>query len=237
MFIWQCLTHRSIVGLSRELAEPYWASGLENLPQDGSFVLAVNHTTVRWTPRLLASIHKATLERRPELAGEWLVVVGNRELRQERLRPWARPIAVRIRQGFERVYDLWNYNCLRLPMGNERVSPKALREWRTRAKTQPSIVFPEGRGATTFKEIRPGAGRWLATFDVPTIPLAVWWDEPKNGWVFDFGPAIEWASQSSLHDVQLGLALAEALPPAEAPDWQPALSRWRKAHSEVWNVP
>jgi hypothetical protein len=219
------------------MTEPFHCIGLENIPKQGSFVLAVNHTNVRWTPRMLACIHQATLSRRPDLAGKWLVIVGHREPRLERLQPWQRWFALKIRRIYNWIYQRWTYNSLRLPMGNERASLKALREWKIRAQYQPSLVFPEGRGATTFKEVRPGSGRWLATLGVPVLPVAGWWDETQNGWRLDFGFPIEWTPQSNLQDLQLGLAIAEALPPEEAPDWQTALMRWRTVHTSEVNLP
>lgn len=227
----ETLTSRNIVCLSNEMADPFDCIGLENIPAEGTFALAVNHSDVRWTPRLLASLHLATQARRPDLAKEWLVIVGNRAPRLERFNRAQRWIALKIRGVFDRIFRRWNYNCLRIPLGNERASLKALREWRARAKEQPSIVFPEGRASATFKEVRPGSGRWLANLGVPVIPVAAWWDESRDEWVFDFGEPIEWADRSNLHDLQLGLAIAEALPPQDAPDWQEALTRWRKAHS------
>src|SRR5262245_4609969 len=62
---------RELAPLSRELADAYQATGLENLPNEGVFTLAVNHTMRRWTPRLLATVHQATLEKRPDLEREW----------------------------------------------------------------------------------------------------------------------------------------------------------------------
>lgn len=222
---------RSISKLSREMLDPFYCLGVENLPETGTFVLAVNHTNVRWTPRLLASIHHATLPRRPDLANEWLVIVGQREPRLEKLRwQWQRRFAVWLRSKFDQIFDCWDYNCLRLPMANERASLKALRDWKARAKKQPSLVFPEGRGAMTFQEIRPGSGRWLANLGVPTVPVAGWWDEARHAWALDFGAPLEWADDPDLHDLQLGLAIAEALPPEEAPDWQEDLARWQAAH-------
>jgi len=231
---WQTIRHRSIVALSQEMKDPFYPQGLENLPAQGSFVLAVNHTNVRWTPRLLASIHVATLERRPDLAKEWLVVAGSRALRLHRLRyPWQRWFAIGFRRVLSQVYRRWAYNCVRIPLGNEKASLRALREWRTRATKQPSLVFPEGRGAATFQQVRPGAGRWLARLGVPVLPVAAWWDDSRGGWALDFGLPLEWATQPALHDLQLGLAMAETLPTAEAPDWQEALLRWQVAHSKL----
>ncbi|MEI6046470.1 MAG: 1-acyl-sn-glycerol-3-phosphate acyltransferase [Chloroflexota bacterium] len=227
----ETLTTCSIVALSLEMAEPFHCIGLENIPEQGSFVLAINHTNVRWTPRMLASIHLATIQRRPELAEEWLVIVGHREPRLERLQPWQRWFALKIRRFYDQIYHRWKYNSLRLPMDNDGASLKALREWRIRSKTQPSLVFPEGRAATTFREVRLGSGRWLAALGVPVLPVAGWWDETRKGWVLDFGLPIEWSAQTNLQDLQLGLAIAEALPPEEAPDWQAALTRWRTVHS------
>jgi hypothetical protein len=232
----ETLKERSILPLSREMLDPFFPQELENLPEEGSFVLAVNHTNVRWTPRLLASVHHATIQRRPDLAKEWIVITGTREPRLEKLPyRWQRRFAVTVKRLADRIFERWSYNCIRIPMADERLSLRAMREWRSRAKQQPSLVFPEGRGAMTFKEVRRGSGRWLANIGVPVLPVAAWWDEARNGWILDFGAPIEWAADPALHDLQLGLAIAEALPPEEAPDWQEALGRWHAAHTEIEN--
>ncbi len=212
------------------MAEPYSVFGLENLPLQGTFVLALNHTSTRWTPRQLATVHLATLQRRPDLKSDWLVVVGYRALRPERYTGWQRKLVGKVRRLIERVISRWDYNCFRLPTIREGVSLTSLREWRARAKNQPSLVFPEGRASQFFREVRPGSGRWLASLGLPVLPVATWWDLEKNKWIIDFGPPVEWTEQSHLQDLQLGLAIANALPPEEAPDWQERLELWEAAH-------
>lgn len=232
---WQTLKQRDVLPLSQEVRDPYRATGLENIPAEGTFALAVNHTMRRWTPRVLATIHHATLERRPELARQWLVIVGYREARLQGRPGWAQWLILRVRRFYGWIYRRWSHNVLRLPMAPraeeaDRASIQALREWRTRARQQPSIVFPEGRGAATFEEIRPGAGRMLASLKVPVLPVSVWWDEEAKFWRLVFGPPVEWAANPRLHDLQLGLEIAVGLPPELAPAWQEALAQWAEAH-------
>ncbi len=234
ILVWQTLTGRDIRPLSREMHDDYVTEGLEYLPQEGVFALAVNHTMRRWTPHVLASIHHATLEKRPDLARDWLVIVGYREAKLEGRSEWVKWIVRQIRKGHTWVYRRWSYNALRLTMANDRSSSvQALREWKTRARRQPSIVFPEGHGYPTFGEVRPGAGRWLANLGVPTLPASIWWEEEVARWRIVFGPPIEWSAEPHLHDLQVGLEIAYGLPSAQAPDWQAALIDWQQAHEEV----
>jgi len=226
---WQTLRGRDILPLSQEMRDPYEAYGLENIPTEGSFALAVNHTMRRWTPRLLSAIHAATLEKRPEYARQWIVIVGYREAKLEGRGQPGRFIVLTLRRIHTWIYRRWSYNALRLPMDNQRAGLQALRNWRLRARYQPSVVFPEGRGAKTFEQVRPGAGRFLAGLGVPVLPVSVWWEEDKQRWQVVFGPSISWSVENRLHDLQVGLEIAYALPPEEAPKWQKALKDWELA--------
>ena len=234
LLVWQTLSKRDLLPLSREMQDAYVVTGLEHIPEKGVFSLAVNHTLKRWTPRLLATIHQASLEKRPDLAGEWLVIVGYRETRLEGRSVVARWLIPRIRRFHQWIYQRWQYNVIRLPMFNERSSIQSLREWKERAKRQPTMVFPEGRGAKTFEEIRPGAGRWLSVIGVPVLPVSIWWDRENKGWQIIIGPPIEWSENPQLHDLQLGLEIAAGLPPDEAPLWQEHLVCWQAATSELF---
>lgn len=232
IFLTQTLRGRDLLPLSREMRDSYQAEGLEHLPPGGVFTLAVNHTMRRWTPRVLASIHQATIEQRPDLARDWLVIVGYKEARLEGRPRSVQWLILQIRRLHTGVYQRWTHNVLRLPMGNDRASVQALREWKKRAQRQPTIVFPEGRGYPTFEEVRPGAGRWLGALDVPVLPASVWWNEQAAQWHIVFGPCIEWSVNPRLHDLQIGLEIAERLPPTHAPLWQDDLEHWRAAFED-----
>lgn len=233
ILFWQTFRQRDILPLSRAMLDPYQAQGLENIPADGVFTLAVNHTNRRWLPHLMASVHQATIEKRPELAREWLVIVGFRRAKIEGRPAWQRGLILTIRRFFDQMWERWSYNSIRLPMADrdkDSVKLDALRQWRQRSKNQPSIVFPEGRAAPLFENIRPGAGRWLAGLDVPVLPVSAWWEEDQARWQIVFGPAIRWSKNPRLHDLQVGLEIAYALPPEQAPEWQADLDAWREAH-------
>ena len=232
LLIWQTLTARDLRILSHEMCDHYQVQGLDYLPTSGVFTLAANHTMRRWTPRSLATIHRATLEKRPDLGQAWLVIVGYKELELAE-RGWLMRFLIKqMRRFYARIYLRWQYNILRLPMGNNRASMQALREWRRRAKQQPTLVLPEGRGAKAFEEIRPGAGRMLASLEVPILPVSVSWQETEQRWQVIFGPPIQWSNEARLHDLQIGLEIALALPAAEAPRWQTALAQWQAANEQ-----
>jgi hypothetical protein len=231
LFLWQSLTGRDLLPLSREMADAFVVRGLENIPATGVFTIAVNHTMRRWTPRLLATLHQATLSHRPDLARDWLVIVGYREANIEGRPWWVRRLVKTVRAVYGWLHQRWDYNVLRLPMGNNRNSVEALRDWRERAPRQPAVVFPEGRGKDTFEEIRAGAGRWLAMLGVPVLPVSMWWEATANRWQIVIAPPIEWSEDASLHDLQVGLEIALGLPAEEAPSWQTALAAWENAHT------
>lgn len=227
---WQTFGKRDILALCVLMRDKYQVQGLEFVPVDGVFTIAVNHTLVRWTPHLLATIHQAVQARRPDLARDWLVIVGYREASLQKVNPVVRYLVSKIRHVHSWIFQRWSHNVLRLPTGNERVSLEALRTWKNRARLQPTLVFPEGRGRDDFGPIRLGAGRWLAKLAVPVLPLSVWWDDQAQLWQFIFGLPVEWSANPQLHDLQIGLEIAECLPPALAPDWQEFLRLWQEAN-------
>jgi hypothetical protein len=235
IFFWQTFFgQRDLRPLSREVADPYIVQGLENLPRDGVFTVAVNHNMRRWLPRLLASIHAAAAEIRPDLAADWLVIVGYRHAKIAGRPAWQQRYILTVRGVVDYLWRRWSHNALRLPMANkerDKVYIESLRIWKNRAQNQPTVVFPEGRGSQVFEEIRPGAGRWLAGLGVPVIPASVTWDEEAGRWHIVFGPAVRWSPNPRLHDLQLGLEIAYGLPSEAAPDWQNDLQRWRDAHA------
>jgi hypothetical protein len=106
----------------------------------------------------------------------------------------------------------------------------ALREWRRRVEKHPALVFPEGVARGQLGDIRLGAGRWLAKLPAPTLPVAAW--QVGEAWTVIVGEPIQWSNRADLHDLQLGLAMAELLPPELAPQWQDLLGRWRAVHAQ-----
>lgn len=218
--------------LSAENRDDFAVHGLENIPQQSVFTLAVNHTMRRWTPRLLSAVQHASMEKRPELARQWIVIVGYRETKTTGRNRLARWVILKIRRVHTWIYRRWSYNALRLPMDNQRAGMQALRQWKIRAQQQPTIVFPEGRGSKTFEQVRPGAGRFLAGLNVPVLPVSIWWEAAEARWQVVFGPPIAWSADGHLHDLQIGLEIAYGLPPVEAPAWQKALKDWDEAFRE-----
>jgi hypothetical protein len=229
---WQTWRGRDLMPLSAQNRDNYVVRGLENIPEQGLFTLAVNHTMRRWTPRLLAAVHYATMEKRPELARDWIVIVGYREADLSKRKRPIRWLMLRIRRLHTWIYRRWSFNALRLPMDNQRAGLQALRQWKIRAQKQPTIVFPEGRGAKTFEQVRPGAGRFLAGLNVPVLPVSIWWEADHNRWQVVFGPPVTWSPDNRLHDLQIGLEIAYGLPPEEAPTWQNALKAWEEAYQD-----
>lgn len=199
--------------------------GLENLPEGAGFVLAANHYHGWPAFDVVGAVFAAASRGRPDVADRLAIIVG----RRERVRQGKPPIPARLtRRLLNFAYQRWSANVERLPLGNQRASIQTLREWRSRARQQPTLVFPEGKARLQFGLVRPGAGRWCARLGVPVVPVGVWYYE--GGWQVRIGKPIEWARRAELHDVQLGLAIADLLPPEIAPRWQNGLAQWRAAH-------
>ncbi|HEX2913074.1 MAG TPA: 1-acyl-sn-glycerol-3-phosphate acyltransferase [Chloroflexia bacterium] len=226
-FLLETLTKRRLARLVKlrlgktPLSPP---QGLEKLPATGTFVLAANHFSGWPVIDVIPAILTAANRQRPDLADDYLIIVGRREPR--RSNP---PLPARLsRKVINFAFARWSKNVIRLPLDNRQVSIKFLREWRTRVQKQPVLVFPEGKARLEFGPVRAGVGRWFSNLDVPVVPVGIWWHE--NTWHVRIGPAIEWSSRNELHDFQLGLAIANLLPPELATRWQKALNEWRATH-------
>lgn len=199
--------------------------GLEYIPQNENFVLAVNHFNGRPTFDTAAAVLGAVSRTRSDVSDRLLFVVGRRE----------RPTQTRrnpIVWLFNKIYARWSEHMVSVPLYNTNPSLTGLREWRERG--QPVFVFPEGKARLCLGRMRRGSGRWLSWLDFPVIPVAAWW-ERDCGWHVHFGKPITWSRQADLRDLQLGLAMASLLPPDLAPDWQIDLQRWRNVHARMRN--
>lgn len=219
---------RGLLGSGLFEEEALEVQGLERVPAQGPFVLAVNHYAERHTMEVVAMVLRALRERRPGLYEELAVVVGRAQRPVEgwraTLRRWA--------TGWQRwLLGRWEKHVLRLALEPGMEGVRTLRVWQRRAQEVPTLVFPEGRLGSALGPMRPGAGRLLAKFPVPTVPLALW--RGAAGWVVRVGEPVAWTEDARLHDVQLGLALAALLPPELRGPWEPLYARWRSA----WALP
>jgi 1-acyl-sn-glycerol-3-phosphate acyltransferase len=228
VFVVETLRHRRLSRLIKARLGRGWQAqieGLENLPKQGVFILAVNHYRGSLTLDVLASVLASANQVRPDLANNYVVVSGRRTPRR------AKPIlpARFLRKIVEWVFRRWAQHHTQIMLSSANVSIKALRNWRTRVQQQPVLVFPEGKASLQFKQIRPSAGRWLAALPVPVVPVGIWWY--AGIWQLRFGPPLNWSHRQELRDFQLGLTIANLLPADLAPDWQLALTDWRAAHN------
>ncbi len=228
VFVFETLTQQRLSRLvAARAGRPGSAQcdGLENLPANGSFVLAVNHYRGFLSLDVIAAVLSAANLVRPDLADNYLVITG----RRARAKP---PPPLSPARLMRRIVDFafrrWAGHLAQIALGNSTASIQALRDWRKRAQQQAVLVFPEGKARLQFGRVRTGAGRWLTTLHTPIVPVGVWW---CDGWHIRFGPPLRWSHRSELRDVQLGLAIATLLPPELAPDWQAALTQWRAAHN------
>ena len=227
LFTAETLTGRKLSRLMQcQIGKPeVEVSGEENVPDNGAFTFAVNHFKNGQSLGVVSAVLTSASEKRPELKDNYLLVVGQRVSASAR----SRAPLIRISRGIARwIQNRWARNLLHIPIGNDRPSISYMRDWRRRARRQACILFPEGKADMQFDSVRDGCGRWLASFDVPTIPVGVWWRDEK--WHVRFGKSIEWTRRSELRDLQLGLSIASLLPVEIASYWQEDLTRWRAAH-------
>lgn len=206
--------------------------GVEAVPTAGPFVLAVNHLQAGSTLGVMAATLGAAARARPGVDDACLLVVGERVAPVARARNRQRRLALWIA---DRIFGRWIRNVVRIPMGNDAPVLTALRAFRRRATEQPVLVFPEGLASREFGQVRPGSGRWLSGLGAPTLPVAV--ARVEGGWEVAFGPPMVWSRRAELRDLQLGLAIADMLPPRLAPTWQEELRRWHETHANARQDP
>jgi hypothetical protein len=199
--------------------------GLDCVPREGAFILAVNHYSGRAALDTVAAVLAGLSQARPDAIEQITIIIGQRRNQpKNRVQAFVYRRVVRL---LDALYGRWQAHIVRIPLKNPEPNPSGLRDWRRR--DQPAFVFPEGRASVPFGSIRRGAGRWLAALGLPVVPVAVWWME-REGWTVRFGSPVEWTRRPDLRDVQLGLAMAALLPPDLAASWQADLARWRAAH-------
>lgn len=206
---------------------PLKVQRLENLPTTGTFILALNHFNGRYSLDVIAAVLSAANQARPDLADSYILVTGQRKRRKTGQPPLPARI---VRRVINWVFVRWQNQTVRIALGNERVSIKALRHWRTQIRQQPALVFPEGRARIEFGTIRQGAGRWLAGQGVPVVPVGVWWH--NEAWHVHFGKPLLWSNRPELYDLQLGLNIALLLPSDLTLQWQARLAQWRALHQK-----
>ncbi len=198
--------------------------GAELIPQTGSFTLAVNHFHGSWTPFVVAAVLAAVRRGRPEVVDDIAIVIGQRADNGKKrffIARWIRAVVLW-------VLEKWKHNIVNIPLGNTTVSIDSLRTWKRVAKERPTLVFPEGLANVTFERVRPNAGVFARSLNVPCVPCAVWCYQGR--WYVQFGEPILWAENPELSDLQVGLSIARLLPADLTPKWQGLLDRWQRAH-------
>ncbi len=202
-------------------AAPVRVEGLHNLPQQGSFALAVNHFGGAGTMRVLALLLQTMQKRRPDAVDELLIVTGRRQSSDASARGLRAVLRKLVGWGFGR----WRENVVRISLdeGSQSQSVASLRHWRKLAESKPSLVFPEGQARLIFGEIRHGAGLFLRSLSVPVIPVGVYFAHGQ--WTIAFGEPVRWCKRQELSDAQIGLSIARLLPKALTPIWNRHLAR------------
>jgi hypothetical protein len=203
--LWLSLTQRKLtkaVNATASFIPQCRVHNHENLPSEGSFVLACNKYVPGTVMQALCAALTGMSMARPAMVDDMLIVVGNDS--SKRLNWFARLFKAVANWVFAR----WHHNLVIVEMSPEKTTLAGLRDWRRRASKQPVFVFPEGRGSGHSLTVRPGAGRWLRGLGVPIIPTGVWY---QNGcWHVRFGQPITLSSGNE--DVALGQAMAQILP-------------------------
>jgi hypothetical protein len=168
---------------------------------------------------LIAAVLTSLKERRADLVDEVVILAGVRDTVPHRniLQRWGRAI-------YKWANCRWSKNLVHIPMAGNKMSARALLEWRKKAGNKPSLVFPEGIARRYFSDVRENSGTWLSTMPSPTIPVAVWYEQ--GAWHVYFGKPISWDADRALHDLQLALHIARLLPTELlSTQWQEFLRR------------
>ena len=194
--------------------------GLDNIPPQGPFVLALNHIKDPGSAvTLLGAALAAVAQRRPDAIDEMQAIVGFREPN----RPQNFPTRV-VRSLWEWTKARWSRNLLHVPLTSRKHSVSGLMRWRKSADQRPSLVFAEGISRPLFGPVRKGAGTWLGSLSAPTLPVGVWWHAGR--WHVLIGKPVHWSDKRELHDVQLGYRIAQLLPePLIDSHWRALLAR------------
>jgi len=230
-FVLETFSGRRLSRLMRRQTNPQRIESLDtdNIPEEGMFTFAVNHFSAGSSIGVISALLKSANLRRPDIQDVYLMVVGQR-VRADKKR---NPAEKAIRWCVKQIKQRWSRSVIHIAIGNDRPTINHLRNWRRRCRQQPIIIFPEGIASLEFKTVRQGAGKWLSSFPVPTLPVGVWWH--KDRWHVRFGKPIEWSSRTELRDIQLGLSIASLLPGEIASSWKEDLCRWRSAHSTMFD--
>lgn len=186
--------------------DPVVVEGEPELPQGSPFVLAANHVSgVGHITSMVAAVLKGLGDAHGSIVDEVAVVAGTR------LAP--RPGGI-LQRGWRNIWTWakarWSYNLIETQMLGEQASAQLMLKWRRKAARQPTLLFPEGVPRPLYGPVRPGSGNWLQSMKQPVLPVAVWWH--GGAWHVRFGKAIRWSEKSELHDLQLGLAIADLMP-------------------------
>jgi hypothetical protein len=229
VFLWATVVITTLFRPSLALLTSIWqrftarveVEGLENLPTDGSFILALNHVKGAGSAVALISIVLTAVSgKRADTVDRTIVMVGRREPRNQNI------IGRGLRSIVNWAKRRWAGNILQIPLDSDKSAPKAMREWREASRTRASLVFPEGIARPFFGPIRDGSGVWLSAMPAPTVPVAVWWHNRR--WHVRFGKPVAWSSRRELRDVQVGLEIARLLPkPLIQRSWAELLERQR----------
>ncbi len=203
--------------------------GLEHVPESAGFVLALNHLSDGASGAVVIAALDAIREAKPTVIERVMMVGGRREpTRTGRLARWSRAVGARFAQWF---IARWREHFTVIAMAGARADLGALRAWKRVANERVSVVFPEGIAGVELRAMRPGVGLWLSSFEVCTIPCAVWFDAGR--WNVRFGPPLDWSPRRHVRDAQLGLALASLLPESLQGRWSEDLARVRSLRARA----
>jgi len=204
--------------------------GLDNIPAQGPFILALNHIKGPGSVvTLIGAALAAVSQRRPDALDQVQAIVGFREPRTPRKAPGRL-----LGAAWQWIKGRWSANLLHIPMARGGHSASGLLQWRKSAAQRPTVVFVEGIARPLLGPVRERSGAWLSSLSAPTLPVGIWWQDGR--WQVRIGEPIRWSGRRELRDVQLGYRMAQLLPePLVDPHWRELLARAERLRGSADN--
>lgn len=168
------------------------AKGVENIPQDGPFIIASNHYNEgplrgRWQTGAIADVILNNIPKKKKYRFRFIM-----DWKKDSTDIFGKSIADRfekgLRHGIENIAAALDY----IPLNNIREVIESVRQ----GKNGDSIIgiFPTGKAELAFKTPAPKTAGNLfeiaGRYGIPIVPIGTWCDVDKKTFVINVGKAV-----------------------------------------------